>query len=230
MLAFYKLRFPIILLMIWILLPTGLSAVGLAQIRQGFAFSIFLFLAVFLSRPLLGALIAALIHTTFFVPLAFILCFVFFKDRRLMLLFAVIFVCIVGIFVGNNYFSMIAGQRVLEYGVDSAGATSINYIFGLILIMIPTVWSMMVKRTWPPILVVHFGVCIWLMMSFFLFPIGTNRLGYYSSLFAVPLVTNVWVFSREIKLYSIFILLPFLIYNVYLGVGIGRYAVLQLPF
>ncbi|MGZ5486331.1 MAG: EpsG family protein [Nitrososphaeraceae archaeon] len=73
-------------LLLWTLLPVGVVCMGLYQIRQGLALSIFMLFFVRRWNLTFGALIAAMIHTTFIIPLmAFsLLLFNIFRSRPLL--------------------------------------------------------------------------------------------------------------------------------------------------
>jgi len=226
--SFYKLKWPLIALLLWVLLPAGLATIGVAQIRQGFAFSIFLFFAIIFDRPLLGAVIAAMFHTTFFIVLVLIGCFLVFKKRKRLFVSSVILVSIVASIFGNAHFHEIAGRRSFEYTIDE-GANKINFVIGVILFMIPTVVTMYFKKKEDAILLVHLGICIWLIIAFVFFPLGTSRIGYYETLFMIPLLADVWIISYEMLLYFCLVLTPILMYQILQAWDLGAYMTLQLP-
>jgi len=65
-LSIARLSDPVLPLIIWILVPVGFAVTGLLQLRQGFAFAVMLYMALRMNRPVLGTLIAAMIHTTLY--------------------------------------------------------------------------------------------------------------------------------------------------------------------
>src|ERR1700746_3034152 len=72
-LAVAKLPNPALALIIWLLVPVGFAVTGLLQLGQGFGFAIMLYVSLRMNRPLLGTLLAAMIHTTFVLALPFVL-------------------------------------------------------------------------------------------------------------------------------------------------------------
>ncbi|MEO8296172.1 MAG: EpsG family protein [Burkholderiales bacterium] len=227
--------FPIGVIL-WIALPMCLSVVGFFQIRQGLAFSVFC-LFYFLGGPVvLGAVIASAIHTTFLVPLVIVLMARIFRGERRPLLF--IFACIV-VFgaiasLGGILFADFAGRRADIYETDE-GVSSFNYLVGVILLAAPSLSLVLSNKDRPVGLSqlgcqLSVGISIWLIVCFFLFPIGTSRVGYYSAMFFLfPLVMEIdEIWSRhKMALILNFAAVIILIYG---GIKSGTYDQILIGF
>src|SRR5438270_3173623 len=70
-LSVVRLADPVLPLLLWLVLPVGFVVTGLSLLRQGFALAVMLYIALRLDRPVLGTLLAAMIHSTFAVALPF---------------------------------------------------------------------------------------------------------------------------------------------------------------
>lgn len=229
LLSFYKLKRPIISLLFWAILPMGLAVCGVAQIRQGLAFAIFTFMYIYFNRPLLGAAIASMVHTTFCVPLLFIFIYSIFKNKKLLLLALVFLVAVALITFINYFFLEIGGRRALTYTGDM-GIPSINSIIALFIFFIPTVSYLYFQKKCDVIFVTYYGLFIWILFSFFLFPMATIRIYYYNYLFLIFLFGDKYENTPFIHLYFLYIFLPVIsFYSLLLFQG-GGYDTLQLYF
>ena len=227
--SFYKLKRPLLALLFWIIFPMGLAVCGVAQIRQGLAFSVFTFLLIYFNRPLLSAVIASMIHTTFCIPLVFIFLYIIFKNKKFFLLSLICLIVIFAIIFINQFFLDIGGRRALTYVIDD-GATSINFVISLTLFVIPTLYSLYFKKKWDIMLVTHFGLFIWLFLAFFLFPLGTSRVSYYSYLFLTLLIGDTYENTPFINLYAFYVFVPIVCFFVLQAFYGGVFNTLQLPF
>lgn len=219
----YKLKNPFLALLLWIILPVAMATVGVMQIRQGFAFAIFMFMALVLSRPLLGALLAAMIHTTFFIPLCFLGLYFLFKKNKNYLVFFILFLSIAMATIGDIYFAEIAGRRV-AYSVNG-DVYNINYVIGIVLISVPTLMAMYKNKEWSYLLIMHFGLFVWALVCLAEFKIGNSRVGYYQGLFLIPLI-QVWRRDRWSLAYYMFVMTPFLLKTIYTAWLFGVYHTL----
>lgn len=211
-LTFKKTKHPILFLFLWILIPDGFVTVGLVQIRQGLAFSVFLYLALVFSKPRLGAFLASLIHTTFFIPFFVLLLHKFIKTKKMFIFFLVSFL-IFSELISAFYFNLLAGRRSIEYAINF-GENNVRFLIGMIILVIPTVYTMKKLTIWPPILVGHFGVFVWVFSCYFFLSVGMSRVSYYMLLFLIPLLET-WKVDKNIMWYYpvIFFYLFYLIIN-----------------
>ena len=227
--SFYKLKRPLLALLFWTIIPMGLAVCGVAQIRQGLAFSVFTFLLIYFNRPLFSAVVASMIHTTFCIPLVFIFVYKIFKNKKFLLLSLICLIVVFGIIFINQFFLDIGGRRALTYVIDD-GASSINFVISLSLFLIPTLYCLYFKKKWDIILVTHFGLFVWLFLAFFLFPLGTSRVSYYSYLFLILLIGDTYDNTPFINLYAFYIFVPLLCFFVLQAFYGGGFNTLQLPF
>lgn len=232
-------RFKGVLLgtILWIVLPMCLPVVGFFQIRQGLAFAIFSYFFLFRRGHLVvAATAAACIHTTFVIPLIIVVINKLVPMERRPVAF--ILSCL-GLFalmtsVGGYLFAEFAGRRGDIYEVDD-GASSVNYIIGVWLLNAPAVALMLDRFKSPNVsfgdgalesagVYLSIGVLIWLTCSFFLFPIGTSRVGYYAAMFSIFPVTIAWerLGQRHKVLMAVYALAVVLL--IYGGLRSGTYA------
>jgi hypothetical protein len=226
---------PTLALVLWFALPVGLCVVGLIQLRQGFAFGVMLFFALRLRRPILGTLIAAMLHTTFVVAFVFVVVERVFRSRPpVVALAAAVLVAFTGAYAGSVLFDMFGGRRVLTYSVNE-GATSINYVYGGILCILPSVYWLLTSRRQElhaegpalnSLAVIHIGATAFVAISFFIFPLGTGRVGYLSYLLLIPILPAV-LFRRvgSIALGVSGVLLLYVVYLATKAIGDGTYDV-----
>lgn len=233
-LSAWRLPNPTLGVILWIALPTAFADIGLLQIRQGFAFAVVLFLAIRYRRPVLGMLIAAMIHTTFAVGFVFAIVARVFRRRPFVALAIAVAIAFAGAYAGKILFDAFGGRRLLVYSV-SEGATSLNYVFSGLVAMIPSVyWLATVageeseqENVISNLAVVHIGCTTFTLFSFFLFPIGTGRIGYMSQLLLIPILPALTLrASRRVNLGIVGVMLVYVIYLVARAYGAGAYEVL----
>jgi hypothetical protein len=193
-LALSKTVRPIFALVLWILLPQALATVGTYQIRQGFAFSIMLYTTLSFKRPIAGCLLASAIHTTFLIALIYALIFKMAKKLKWSITHLFTLYFFVSLFIvinGSQLFKNYGGRRAEQYSIDE-GASSINFVFGALLCAVPSIFylSQSNEKAMPTmeLAAIHIGCIVFLILSWFLFPIGTSRVGYYIFLFLVAIV------------------------------------------
>lgn len=203
-LSFVKLDKPLVALMLWIILPYGLAVTGIVQIRQGFAFAVFAYLAVVLSRPLLGALLAAMIHTTFIVPLLYVSLYILFRRKIWLAVLCSVIVSVLAAYFSSMAFGEFGGRRLVAYSAEE-GTDNINYVIAAFLWVLPTLYITWKYRhntgVYGAIWVAHIGIVAWITACFFLFPLGTSRTGYFMGLFAIFSVASFWRFRDKILLF-----------------------------
>lgn len=221
--------------LLWIAIPVGFADIGLLQLRQGFAFAVALFVAIRYRRAILGMLLAAMIHTTFAVALVFAIVARFFRKRPFAALIVSSFIAFAGAYAGRLLFDVFGGRRLLVYSV-SQGATSLNYVFGGLVAIVPSIYWLMTsprigeegesESVISVLAVVHFGCTVFTIFSFFLFPIGTGRIGYMTQLLLIPILSSLK--SRPNRAFNFGIMSFMLVYVVYLigsGYSTGAYRV-----
>lgn len=222
---------------LWILIPHGFAETGLLQLRQGFAFAVMLFFAVVLLRPVVGGLIAAMVHTTFAVAFVFAVIARVFRRRPFLALTVTIVVAFSGAYAGRVLFDMFGGRRLLEYSV-SQGAGSLNamYVVGGLAAMVPSVYWLLTsplsavedpyERIISTLAVVQIGCTAFTLFSFFMFPLGAGRVGYLTDLLLIPILPS--LSRRPNRVLNLSVLSLMLIYVAYLigrSYVIGAYAV-----
>ncbi len=196
--AVVRLPDPILPLILWLLLPVGFAAIGLLQLRQGFAFAVMMYVALRLERPVLATVLAAMIHTTFVlaVPITLIawLC-----GRRYLLAMTLAVALAISIaYIGNMLFEMFGGRRLRVYSAGDTDATSISYVFGALLCVLPSLHRLLApqstgesdgqRRVLANIAVMHVGVVAFVVSCFFVFPLGAGRVGYLVMLLLIPIL------------------------------------------
>lgn len=181
---------------LWLVLPVGFAVIGLEQIRQGFAFSIVLFFTLRLRKPVVGTLVAATIHTTFLVALIFVVIWRLLRKRHLVAFAAAVLVAFSGAYLGSVLFDLFGGRRLAEYSV-SEGATSVNYVFGCLICLLPSVYWLLTadlsqedadERVLSACALMHIGTTVFTIFSFFIFPLGAGRVGYLNFLMLIPML------------------------------------------
>jgi hypothetical protein len=193
----FRLRVPVLAWVLWIVLPYTFSVVGYYQIRQGFAFATFIFLGVVFRKYFLGLLIASAIHTTFTVPMLFWGAAKLWRHANLKTL-SVVFLSIIIPLVLGVFFDQVAGRRGEQYQI-AEGVTSINFAVSMLLMAsLPAVLirfnnlrQQLISVLPLEYLVTYLAALLFLFVSFFMFPIGTARVGYFSGLMAVPLLASI---------------------------------------
>jgi EpsG family len=200
--AVRRLPDPVMPLVLWLLLPVGFVLTGLLQLRQGFAFAVMLYVSLRLNRPVLGALLASMIHSTFVLPLAFAgiswLC----GRRQLFAVLLVVILALVTAYLGGLLFEVFGGRRLAIYSVNEAETNSILYVFGALLCSLPSLHRLLVPTGTPLVApptrnldraltnlaVVHVGVIAFTVFCFFMFPLGAGRIGYLIMLLLIPIL------------------------------------------
>lgn len=218
-LAISKTTRPVFGLFLWILIPQALAVVGTYQVRQGFAFSIMLFLILKFNKPVIGCLTASLIHTTFIIPLIYALIFNAGRLLKLSIIY-LLSLYLVATFLlvvnANELFVNYGGRRTEQYLIDE-GASSINFVFGALVHTMPSIlYLFQTRKTLTPtteLAAIHVGCTVFLALSFFLFPIGTSRVGYFISLFSIAIIPALRVKTR-IELGWLLLILIAIIYFI----------------
>ena len=200
-LAVLRLPDPVLPLLIWIIVPVGLAVTGLLQVRQGFALAVMLYAALRLNRPVAGTLVATLIHTTFAITLPFALVAWLCGRRQTLALMLTILLAVAAAYAGGVLFEAFGGRRLATYAVGETEATSILYVFGALLCSAPSLHrlfagypsaEMTVKgRTLALLAIMHLGVIAFSVASFFVFPLGAGRAGYFITLLLIPLLPTI---------------------------------------
>jgi hypothetical protein len=198
-LAFARLRQPVYALLLWAFLPVGLAVTGLVQIRQGFALSIFFWIALRWRRPLLGLVIAAAVHTTIVVPLG---CYAAVRVLRLKRIHGGIVCAALATLVAlaaGALFEVFGGRRLLVYAPDE-GATSIFFVLGSAVMLLPSIWWLLEKpqadvdprqrEAIDSCALAHIGTTVFVIVCFFVFPLGTSRIAYFTQLLLIPVLCS----------------------------------------
>ncbi|HKS58448.1 MAG TPA: EpsG family protein [Steroidobacteraceae bacterium] len=198
-LAFARLRQPVFALLLWAFLPVGLAVTGLVQLRQGFALSIFFCLALRWRRPLLGLIIAAAVHTTIVVPLG---CYGVVRVLRLKPVPGAVVCAALATsvaLVAGALFEAFGGRRLLIYAPDE-GATSIFFAVGSAIMLAPSIWWLLEKpqadedpahrAAIDSCALAHIGTTVFVIVCFFVFPLGTSRMAYFTQLLLIPVLCS----------------------------------------
>jgi hypothetical protein len=211
--SIYRLNNSILLLFLWLILPVGLSVIGTYQIRQGFAFAIFMFVSSSMKSILPSLVLASMIHTTFAIPLlvallleaqkfivniySLILMRIKFRSRFLIFVskFTLTLSSISVIILALRVFQyLFIGRRGQTYDLESHALNS-NYLismlfFGLLITFIylnfakmPTIKNALNTETF---YFTFMSLPFFLAISYFLLPIATSRIGYYVTLLSIP--------------------------------------------
>jgi hypothetical protein len=197
-----RLNRPLLGLLLWMIIPSALAIVGLFQIRQGFAFSVAMLFAINFRRPILGALIASTIHTTFAVPAVLLIAARMFGPRPKFSLPAVGFTGIAMACAGSALFKDFGGRRVSTF----AGYQDDFTARLLILVITYGIASAIMLYTLKPnensrtdslreLATMHLGLIVYLIAAFVVFPMGKDRVFYYVSLMLPYFVQTIRVRS-----------------------------------
>jgi len=195
-----SLRRPLIGLILWIVMPTALATVGLFQIRQGFAFAITMLFAVRLNRPILGALIASAVHTTFAVPALLLIAARICNRSIWIALTGVSVMALVLASSASFLFQNFGGRRLEEYAgyQDDFTIRLIALLVGYMIASVAVLYSSgrtaLTQRdeSIRQMCIMHIGLVIYLVAAFLVFPFGKGRVWY-----CVPLLVSFFV--PEIK-------------------------------
>jgi hypothetical protein len=227
--AVRRLPDPVFPLLIWILVPVGFAMTGLLLLRQGFAFALLLYVSLRLNRPVLGSLLAAMVHSTFTLPLAFAgvawLC----GRREFVALLLAVALALVTAYLGGLLFELFGGRRLATYNVNEAGTNSILYVFGALLCSLPSLHRLVtpvampkapplpagLDRTLNNLAIIHVGVIAFTVFSFFIFPLGAGRIGYLTMLLLIPILPTM---RRRDSIPATMIYSLLLVYLVYLTI------------
>jgi hypothetical protein len=234
-LSVVRLPNPVFPLIVWMLVPVGFAVTGLLQLRQGFAFAVMLYVALRMNRPVLGTLIAAMIHTTFVLVLPFSLIAWLCGRRQLLALLLVVGLAFVAAYLGGVLFEMFGGRRLHVYDVNEAETNSILYVFGGLLCSLPALYRLLStdapqeaaasSSTLANLALIHVGVIAFTAISFFIFPLGAGRIGYLIMLLLIPILPTM---RRNSSVVGTMIFGLLLLYLVYLTVKTyleGTYAI-----
>ena len=217
---------PLLSLALWILLPMTFAVIGLYQLRQGFAFALMLYITIVHKRPFLGCLVAAFFHTTFVIPLLFAFVAEIFGIRICLALAATVVIAFILVKTGSYLFSEYGGRRTLEYDVNEGGA-SINFVFGSLILALPSLMYLIRYKNQDSsvskLAIVHLGCIAFCVLSFFIFPLGTSRVDYYTVLFLIVVIPAFRV--RTIADKSVLLVVSlFLGYVIFRGYQQGQYS------
>jgi hypothetical protein len=198
--AVTRLANPALALIIWMVVPVGFAVTGLLQLRQGFAFAVMLYFALRMNRPVLGTLMAAMIHTTFALALPFVLIAWLCGRQRLVALLLTVGLAGAAAYLGGVLFEAFGGRRLHTYDVNSSEATSIMYVFGGMLCSLPSLHRLLsapvsgetavASRSLDNLAIIHVGVIAFTAISFFVFPLGAGRVGYLTMLLLIPILAT----------------------------------------
>lgn len=199
-LAVLRVRDPVLPMLLWIMLPVGFAVTGLLQLRQGFAFAVLMYVALRWERPVLGALLAAMLHTTFALVLPFALIARLWRRYPLLALLVAVSFAFGVAYVGGMLFELFGGRRLQIYSVEGGDATSIFYVFGAWLCSLPSLHRLVaepiadespqLRMVLDNLAVVHVGVIAFVSASFFIFPLGAGRIGYLVMLLLIPILPS----------------------------------------
>ncbi len=186
---------PIVAALLWLVMPVGLTVTGLFQLRQGLAYSLF-FYGTYCLKPGKFGMLSCGIHTTLVIPYIFYMVDMFFSRNRSWLIpaaFAALLSLIMAI-IGGSFFETFGGRRLESYSIDD-GADSINYVISALLFAAFYLSNYAYHYTGKSAAtrifsLAGFGVSVFVIASFYLFPIGTSRVGYFLMLFSLPLLSE----------------------------------------
>ncbi len=197
-LSVVRLADPVLPLLLWLVLPVGFVVTGLSLLRQGFALAVMLYIALRLNRPVLGTLLAAMIHSTFALALPFAIVGWVCSRRRFLGPVMAVGLGLTAAFVGGMLFEAFGGRRLKTYSANEPEATSVLYVIGALLCSLPSVFRLLsiaspgepapLNRTLANLAVIHVGVIAFVATSFFIFPLGAGRVGYLSMLLLIPIL------------------------------------------
>lgn len=196
--AFLNVDKPLLGFALWMLLPLALATMGLFQIRQGLAFAVFSY-GVIRNKTVLSAILSAGIHATFSLVLIAVIAFwtfSLFSRARIaaMVLGTTLALCLA--IIGESLFLNFGGRRVQYYDVQS-GATSLNFVISFTILFVFYCLhfskSFKEKRADFDHILTFLGLFFsaFSIISFFIFPLGTSRVGY------LPYVFSIFVLSQK---------------------------------
>jgi hypothetical protein len=231
--ALARLRRPLLGLILWIVIPSALAITGLFQVRQGFAFAIVMVFAFVWRRPVLGMLLASTIHTTIAFPAVLLIAArLGGRNDRV----AIPAVCITaGVLAASAQllFDTFGGRRIADYANYEAEFSfnllvlMISYSIGsaLVLASLPYVRAVRLRMTLRELSLMHFGLVVYLVFAFALFPFGKDRVFYYVSLM-LPFLAQEIRIRNSVTLWLTTLLYFMIAAEVYLGWQRGSYVYL----
>lgn len=239
--AFVRFRYRTLAMLLWLVLPFGFAVIGTYQIRQGLAFAIWLYVGLRHRRLMLATVLAALVHTTFLVavPLVAVASLPRCSAMIRILLSAVFSVG--AALTGQTLFEQFGGRRIAVYA-DENFELSYNFLLMLLLFLtfpLLTIWSKGRTSTIAPIdaqtferyVISYIGLVLFLLVCFFLFPLGDARLPYVAVLGLIPLLANAKYFNDTqpvgLSADTVLVASPVYLFLAYLCVKAafeGRYA------
>jgi hypothetical protein len=197
-LSVVRLPDPVLPLVIWLVLPVGFAVTGLSLLREGLALAVMLYITLRLHRPVLGTLVAAMIHTTFLLVLPFAIIAWLFGHRRILGLLVAVGLAFAAAYLGGMLFEAFGGRRVQTYDVNEGEANSILYVVGALLSGLPSVFRLVgpatpgepaaESRTLANLAVIHVAVIAFVVASFFVFPLGAGRVGFFTMYLLIPIL------------------------------------------
>jgi hypothetical protein len=193
------LRRPLIGLILWLVMPTALATVGLFQIRQGFAFALTMLFAVRLNRPILGALIASAVHTTFAVPALLLIAARLCRRRLWIALVGVSATALVLASSASFLFQNFGGRRLEEYAGYQDDFTIrliallVGYMIASVAVLYSSARTALTQRdeSIRQMCIMHIGLVIYLVAAFLVFPFGKGRVWYCVPLLVPFLVPEI---------------------------------------
>lgn len=221
-LALSRTRRPLLGLLLWAVIPTGLATVGLFQIRQGFALSIAMYFAMCRQKPIRGALLASIVHTTFAYPALFlILAHVLMRRSKGLAIVGVIGAALAMSLASAWLFNTFGGRRLEEYSQQEE--FTVNFLISLVLYLIVPALVLLLRRkniedtvremVVHKIAIMHIGLLMFLIVSFFVYPFGTQRIVYYGPLLLAFLVPEIRL-KNSLVLWTVAFVLGILTYDV----------------
>ncbi|MFM0169878.1 EpsG family protein [Paraburkholderia sediminicola] len=230
-LALSRTRRPLLGLLLWALIPTGLATVGLFQIRQGFALSIAMYFAMCRQQPIRGALLASIVHTTFAYPALFlILAHVLMRRSKAVAIVGVIGAALAMSLASAWLFNTFGGRRLEEYSQQEA--FTVNFLISLVLYLIVPALVLLLRRkniedtvremVVHKIAIMHIGLLMFLIISFFVYPFGTQRIVYYGPLLLAFLLPEIRL-KNSLVLWTVAFVLGILTYDVIKNYLLGTY-------
>ena len=178
-------RRPLVGLLLWLVIPYALATVGLFQIRQGFGLAIAMLFTCRFNRPTLGMGLASFVHTTFAVPTALLLAAGFGGEKKRSLIVASV-TAIVLASAAKFLFANYGGRRIDEYTGYQENFTIkllallFFYTMASVMVLYSSWRSPETKReiAYTRLSIMHFGLFVYLVVAFFVFPFAKGRVWY----------------------------------------------------
>jgi len=222
-LALSRTRRPLLGLLLWALIPTGLATVGLFQIRQGFALSIAMYFAMCRQQPVRGALLASIVHTTFAYPALFLILAHFLMRRsKALAIVGVVGAALAMSLASAWLFARFGGRRLEEYTQQEE--FTVNFLISLALYLIVPVLVIVLRRKHiehvvremvvHEIAIMHIGLIMFLIISFFVYPFGTQRIVYYGPLLLAFMLPEIRI-KNSLILWIVAFILAILTYDIH---------------